>query len=108
MQEIADMLRRDAKGESRLSESISESVKFVEESAYNKLVRHLKERIRMFETPLENQPEFLIFLKVTLKLLKKKSMEMYGHIINELIKSRTKYIELSYCEKMSIIKAALK
>lgn len=45
---------------------------------------------------------------MTLKLLKKKSMEMYGHIINELIKSRTKYIELSYCEKMSIIKAALK
>ena len=28
---------------------------------------------------------------------------MYAHIVNELIKSRQKYIELSYNEKMSII-----
>jgi hypothetical protein len=78
-------------------------VKFVEESAYAKLVKHLKNKIRVFDTSLENQPEFLIFMKVTLKLLKGKSIEMYGHIINELIKSRSKYIELSFNEKMNFI-----
>ena len=30
-------------------------------------------------------------------------MDMYGHIINELIKSRAKYIDLSYNEKMNFI-----
>ena len=102
MQEIADALVQ-SDGKSKLGESIVESIKFVEESAYAKLVKHLKEKIRIFDTPLENQPEFLIFMKVTLKMLRLKSLDMYSHIINELIKSRSKYIELSYNEKISLI-----
>lgn len=42
-------------------------------------------------------------MKVTLKMLKTKSLDMYGHIINELIKARTKYIELSHSEKLNLI-----
>lgn len=75
----------------------------MEESAYAKLVRHLKDKIKVFDTPLEDQPEFLVFMKVTLKMLKEKSLDMYGHIINELIRSRTKYIELSHAEKLSML-----
>lgn len=67
------------------------------------MVRHLKEKIKMFDSPLENQPEFLIFLKVTLKMLKNRSGEMYSHIMNELIKQRGKYIELLFNEKLSLI-----
>ena len=36
-------------------------------------------------------------------MLKAKSLEMYAHIINELIKARAKYIELSYQEKSNLI-----
>ena len=57
----------------------------------------------MFDTPLENQPEFLIFMKVTLKMLREKSIDIYGHILNELIKARASYIELSFLEKMNFI-----
>jgi hypothetical protein len=79
-------------------------MKFVEDNAYVKLVKHLKNKIRMFDTPLENQPEFLTFMKITLKMLKEKSQkELYSHIINELLKSRSKYIELSYQEKINLI-----
>lgn len=81
--------------------SISESIKFVEDNAYVKLVKHLRAKIRLFDTPLENHPEFLTFMKVTLKMLKNKSLEMFGHIVNDLIKSRARYIELSYQEKSS-------
>ena len=104
MQEVAAVLERDGpeKG-SKLAASIRDSIKYVEESAYTKLVKLLKNKIRMFDTPLENQPEFLVFMKVTLKMLKEKSIEMYGHIMNELIKSRSKYSELSFNEKMNFI-----
>lgn len=110
MQDIANILRNDAKNapvipQSKLAESILESVKFVEESAYAKLVKHLKQKIKVFDTPLENQPEFLVFMKVTFKMLRQKSIEMYGHIINELIQSRAKYIQLSYNEKTQMIYA---
>jgi hypothetical protein len=57
----------------------------------------------VFDTPLENQPEFLIFMKVTLKMLREKSIDIYGHILNELIKARASYIELSFLEKMNFI-----
>ena len=104
MQEVADLLEQDGpeKG-SKLAESIRDSIRFVEESAYAKLVKHLKNKIRMFDTPLENLPEFLVFMKVTLKMLKEKSIEMYSHIMNDLIKSRSKYNELSFNEKMNYI-----
>lgn len=68
-----------------------------------KLVKHLRNKIRIFDTPLETQPEFLTFMKVTLKMLKAKSIDMYAHIINELIKARAKYIELSFQEKSNLI-----
>jgi hypothetical protein len=40
--------------QSSLAYSITESVKYVEEAAYNKLVKHLKNKIKVFDTPLEN------------------------------------------------------
>jgi hypothetical protein len=36
-------------------------------------------------------------------MLRDKSIDIYGHIINELIKARTSYIELSFVEKMNFI-----
>ena len=104
MQDIANVLSKDSQ-RSKLAESISEGVRYVEEAAYGKLVKHLKNKIRVFDTPLENQPEFLIFMKVTLKMLREKSLDMYSHIINELIKARASYIELSFVEKMNYIYA---
>ncbi len=80
-----------------------DSIRYVEEAAYGKLVKHLKNKIKVFDTPLENQPEFLIFMKVTLKMLREKSIDIYGYIINELIKARASYIELSFQEKMNFI-----
>jgi len=68
----------------------------VEDNAYVRLVKQLKDKIRYFDTPLETQPDFLTFLKITLKMLREKSLELYSYIFNELIRSRTKYIELSY------------
>lgn len=105
MQDIAQLMQNECKqGEqSKLAQNIVENTRFVEESAYAKLVRHLKEKIKVFDSPLENQPEFLIFLKVTLKMLKNRSGEMYSHIMNELIKQRGKYIELLFNEKLSLI-----
>lgn len=86
-----------------LAQSIRENVRFVEDSAYTKLVKHLKRKIRVFDTPLENQPEFLVFMKVTLRVLREKSLEMYSHIVNELIKSRSRYIEIAFKEKITSI-----
>jgi hypothetical protein len=101
---LSQLLTKDRKG-SKLSESIEESIRFIEENAYTKLVKTLKERIRLFDTPLENQPDFLVFMKVTFKMLRnsKQGLEMYSHIINELLKARLKYIELSYQEKITLI-----
>ena len=47
-------------------------------------------------------------MKVTFKMLKEKSLDMYGHIMNELIKSRSKYIELSFAEKMTLLYSEVK
>jgi hypothetical protein len=104
MQVLSQLLTKDRKG-SKLSESIEESIRFIEVNAYTKLVKTLKERIRLFDTPLENQPDFLVFMKVTFKMLRnsKQGLEMYSHIINELFKARLKYIELSYQEKITLI-----
>ena len=102
MQEIAQVFKNDQES-STLAQSIIDSVRYVEEAAYGKLVKHLKNKIKVFDTPLENQPEFLIFMKVTLKMLREKSIDIYGHILNELIKARASYIELSFLEKMNFI-----
>ena len=102
MEEIARVLKNE-QAQSNLALSITEGVKYVEEAAYSKLVKHLKNKIKVFDTPLENQPEFLIFMKVTLKMLREKSLDIYSHIINELIKARSSYIELSFSEKMNFI-----
>ena len=102
MEEIARVLKNE-QAQSNLALSITEGVKYVEEAAYSKLVKHLKNKIKVFDTPLENQPEFLIFMKVTLKMLCEKSLDIYSHIINELIKARSSYIELSFSEKMNFI-----
>jgi len=36
-------------------------------------------------------------------MLREKNMEYYSHILNDLIKSRARYIELSYNEKKDLI-----
>jgi hypothetical protein len=53
MQTISEVLLKD-QSNSKLAVSITESVRFIEESAYAKLVKHLKDRIRVFDSPLEN------------------------------------------------------
>ena len=68
-----------------------------------KLVKQLKENIRLFETPLESMPKFLTFLKVTMKILREKSRDLYSFMINELVKSRARYIELSFQENIALI-----
>ena len=63
----------------------------------------MKEHIRFFETPLESMPEFLTFLKVTMKILREKSKDLYTFMVNELVKSRIRYIDLSYRENVGLI-----
>ncbi len=53
MQEIAQVFKNDL-GISTLAQSIIDSVRYVEEAAYGKLVKHLKNKIKVFDTPLEN------------------------------------------------------
>lgn len=53
-----------------MAKSIQESVKYIEDNAYVKLVKQLQSKIRLFDTPLENQPDFLTFMKVTFKMLR--------------------------------------
>ena len=48
-------------------------------------------------------PEFLTFLKVTMKILREKSRELYSFMINELVKSRARYIDLSFQENVALI-----
>ncbi|CDW72169.1 UNKNOWN [Stylonychia lemnae] len=103
MEDIQQLLQKQPKSSQVLASSIAESIKYVEDHAYVKLVKHLRTKIRLFDTPLENQPEFLTFMKVTLKMLKSKSNEMYGHIVNDLLQSRARYIDLSYQEKSAQI-----
>ena len=83
--------------------SIVDFKQYVEDSAYVKLVKQLKENIRLFETPLESMPEFLTFLKVTMKILREKSRDLYSFMINELVKSRARYIDLSFQENVALI-----
>ena len=75
----------------------------MEDSAYVKLVKQLKENIRLFETPLESMPEFLTFLRVTMTILREKSRDLYSTMINELIRSRARYIDLSFQENVALI-----
>eukprot|EP00347_Sterkiella_histriomuscorum_P002796 403366766 len=107
MQDIQSMLQQNDssqnKQQQKLANSIGESIKFVEDNAYVKLVQHLKAKIRLFNTPLEHHPEFLTFMKVTLSMLRNKSLEMYSHIINDLIIHRSLYINVSFQEKTNQI-----
>ena len=48
-------------------------------------------------------PEFLTFLKVTMKILREKSRDLYTFMVNELVKSRIRYIDLSYKENVGLI-----
>jgi hypothetical protein len=57
MQKIMEIVEFEMKNQGfsqNLHKSISESFKFVEENSYIKLVKQLKEKIRYFDTPLEN------------------------------------------------------
>lgn len=73
-----------------------------------RLVKQLKEQIRFFETPLENIPEFLTFLKVTMKILREKNRDLYIYMFNELIQARARYIELNFQENIVMIFASNK
>ena len=59
--------------------------------------------MRQFETPLESQPHFLTFLKVTMRIMINRNREMYSFMINELIKARGRFIELNYAENIALI-----
>lgn len=102
IQQVCSLFTEDNGGQQglptdcQLVNSISDFKKYVEDSAYVKLVKQLKENIRLFETPLESMPEFLTFLKVTMKILREKSRELYSFMVNELVKSRARYIDLSF------------
>ena len=82
---------------------MQEFQKFIEDNAFVVLVKQLKEQIRFFEKPLESMPEFLTFLKVTMKILREKNRDLYTFMINELVKSRIRYIDLSYRENVGLI-----
>ena len=117
IQQVATLFTSDAADESKdevneeerlpsdcqLVRSIVDFKQYVEDSAYVKLVKQLKENIRLFETPLESMPEFLTFLKVTMKILREKSRDLYSFMINELVKSRARYIDLSFQENVALI-----
>ena len=90
--------------------SVTDFQDFIEENAHVNLAKQLKEHIRFFETPLESMPEFLTFLKVTMKILREKETKkskdckgLYTFMINELVKSRMRYIDLSYKENVGLI-----
>lgn len=68
-----------------------------------RLVKQLKEQIRFFETPLENMPEFLTFMRVTMKILREKNQELYTYMFNELVSARSRYIELNFKENLNLI-----
>ena len=91
-----------------MTKSIFEMEQFIEECAHLRLVKQLKEQIRLFETPLENTPEFLTFLKVTMKILRDKNKEYYAYMFNELVAARARYIELNFKENVSLIFAVKK
>ena len=105
IQEVSELFSNDSHmpKDCQLVQSVVENQQFIEDNVYVKLVKQLKEQIRFFETPLESMPEFLTFLKVTMKILRDKSREHYSFMINELIKSRARYIDLSFQENVALI-----
>lgn len=48
-------------------------------------------------------PEFLTFLKVTMKILREKNKEYYAFMFNELVSARARYIELNLRENVNLI-----
>jgi len=94
------LLGKDTKD---LAKSLKEQIEFVEENAFVKLAKHLKRRIRYFDTPLESQPDFLRFLKVTLGMLHTKQPNVHAYLVGELIKSRSKFIRVSFKEKVALL-----
>jgi len=86
-----------------MTKSIYEMEHYIEDCAHLRLVKQLKEQIRFFETPLENMPEFLTFLKVTMKMLREKNKEYYMFMFNELVSARARYIELNLKENVNLI-----
>ena len=73
-----------------LSNSLNERVRYIEDNAYNKLVKFLKLKMTDFESPLEGGSKFITFVKITLELVKQKS-DYYNHVVKELVESRRKY-----------------
>jgi hypothetical protein len=104
-------LQEEQEGDVELSvmtQSIFEMEQYIEDCAHLRLVKQLKEQIRLFETPLENTPEFLTFLKVTMKILRDKNKEYYAYMFNELVAARSRYIELNFRENVNLIFSAKK
>lgn len=89
-----------------MAKSIKELEQYIEDCAHLRLVKQLKEQIRFFETPLENMPEFLTFMKVTMKILREKNQEYYTYMFNELVAARSRYIELNFRENINLIFSA--
>lgn len=83
---------------SNLSRSLKERARYIEDNAYNKLVKFLKLKMIDFESPLEGGSKFITFVKITLELLKQKS-DYYDHVVKELVESRKRYISKSFSDK---------
>ena len=69
-----------------LAESLKERARYIEDNAYGKLEQFLKLKMREFESLLNNS-SFLIFIKITLSLLKERS-DYYNHVVKDLVESR--------------------
>lgn len=54
-----------------------------------------------FESPLQGNSSFLIYIKVTLSLLKTWS-DYYNHVVKDLVESRKRYVQKSFNERKSM------
>lgn len=81
-----------------LSNSLKERVKYIEDNAYNKLIKFLKLKMKDFESPLDGGSKFITFIKITLELIQQKS-DYYNFVVKELVESRRRYISKSFSDK---------
>jgi len=69
-----------------LANSLEDWAKFIEDNAYSKLESFLKLKMKEFESPLIGNSSFLVFIKITLNLLKQRS-DYYNHVVKDLVES---------------------
>ena len=70
IKEIAKILRKSPQLSDSLASSFEEWAWYFEDKAYHKLEEFLKLKMKDFESPLTGDGSFLVFIKITLNLLK--------------------------------------